>query len=149
MIIVIGSSQYSHTEENPFTAGERVTMIQLALREAGVDPARYCIIPVPDVHVHNVWVSHVRAQVPNFDSVYSNEALTVRLFKEAGFKVERIPYFNREVNSATEVRRRILSGGDWESLLPKSVLKYLKEIDGARRILDLSKEDKPPTPASS
>ncbi|MEM3596417.1 MAG: adenylyltransferase/cytidyltransferase family protein, partial [Candidatus Bathyarchaeia archaeon] len=28
LIIAIGSSQYSHTRRNPFTAGERVTMIR-------------------------------------------------------------------------------------------------------------------------
>ncbi|MBS7649487.1 adenylyltransferase/cytidyltransferase family protein, partial [Candidatus Bathyarchaeota archaeon] len=41
IIIVVGSAQESHTLENPFTAGERVYMIRLALNEANIDPGRY------------------------------------------------------------------------------------------------------------
>jgi len=143
IIIVIGSAQYSHTLHDPFTAGERITMISLALDEAGVPPANYLMVPVPDVNVHNIWVSHVLAYTPKFDVVFSNEPLTARLFKEAQFKVERIPYFDRVTNSATHVRELILSGKDWEALVPRSVVSYLKEIHGPDRIRELSLEDKP------
>ena len=33
LVIVVGSAQHSHTMEDPFTGGERITMIRLALRE--------------------------------------------------------------------------------------------------------------------
>jgi nicotinamide-nucleotide adenylyltransferase len=36
LVIVIGSAQYSHHSHNPFTAGERLTMVRRALDEAGV-----------------------------------------------------------------------------------------------------------------
>ncbi|NIM44699.1 MAG: adenylyltransferase/cytidyltransferase family protein, partial [Nitrososphaeria archaeon] len=58
-IVVIGSAQHSHTIENPFTAGERAMMIRLALDEAGIDPSRYFIIPVSDLDIHGIWVSHI------------------------------------------------------------------------------------------
>jgi nicotinamide-nucleotide adenylyltransferase len=142
IIIVIGSAQYSHTLENPFTSGERIVMIREALNEAKIDLSKYYLIPVPDVNVHSVWVSYLISFVPSFDLVFTNEPLTSRLFKEAHFKVEPIPFFHRELYSATEVRRRILSGENWEALLPKSVVKFLKEIDGIGRILELAKTDK-------
>ncbi|MEM2960102.1 MAG: nicotinamide-nucleotide adenylyltransferase [Candidatus Bathyarchaeia archaeon] len=142
LVIVIGSAQESHTLENPFTAGERVYMIRLALNEIGVDTSRYYIIPVIDLDVHSLWVSHVCSYVPKFDVVYSNEPLTRRLFIESGFKVESIPFFRREICSATEIRRRILAGSSWEELLPKSVAAYIKEIKGVERLRDLAKTDK-------
>ena len=37
LVIVIGSAQYSHRRNNPFTAGERLVMVRKALEEAGVD----------------------------------------------------------------------------------------------------------------
>ncbi|MCD6340506.1 MAG: adenylyltransferase/cytidyltransferase family protein, partial [Desulfurococcales archaeon] len=40
LIIGVGTAQESHTIVNPFTAGERVVMIRLALEEAGVDLRR-------------------------------------------------------------------------------------------------------------
>ncbi len=141
--MVVGSAQHSHTIDNPFTAGERVTMIRLALKEARIPADRYIVIPLPDDEFHKVWVSHLLSQTPSFDVVYTNEPLTFRLLKEAGLRVERIPMFNRRTFTATEVRRRLLKGGRWQELLPKSVARYLKEIDGDERLRDISKSDKP------
>ena len=140
--IVIGSAQYSHRKDNPFTAGERVTMIRKALEEAEIPAARWWIVPVPDVHVHMVWVAEVVGYVPKFDVVYSNDPLTKRLFLEAGFKVKPFPLHKREVYSATEIRERILNGKDWKTLVPKSVVKIIEEIGGVQRLQDLARTDK-------
>ncbi len=142
VIIVVGSSQYSHELDQPFTTGERITMIRLALREAGVDPSRYLIVPIPDVQAHNTWVPQVISYTPKFEVVYSNDPLTRRLFKESGFTIKAIPFYNREVYSATEVRRRMLKDEDWESLVPSSIAKFIKEINGVERLKDLMKTDK-------
>ncbi len=45
IIIAIGSAQYSHSMNNPFTAGERVMMVHAALREYNFDLSRVFIIP--------------------------------------------------------------------------------------------------------
>ena len=142
IIMMIGSASQSHTLENPFTAGERTSMIKLALDEAGVDPYRYFVIPVTDLQVHSIWVSHVCSFVPRFDVVYSNEPLTRRLFIEAGFTVKPIPFFKRKTCSSTEIRKRMLRDSSWEELLPKSVARYIREIQGVERLRDLTKTDK-------
>ena len=59
LVIIVGSSQYSHRLDNPFTAGERITMIRKALEEEGIQLSRIWIIPVPDVHQHALWVSQI------------------------------------------------------------------------------------------
>ena len=141
VIIMIGSAMQSHTLRNPFTSGERITMIRLALTEARISPERYYIVPVPDLEIHGIWVSHVRSLVPKFDIVYSNEPLTRRLFIEAGFTVKSIPFYRRAQCSAAEIRDRMLKGINWESLLPKSVVEYIKEIKGVERLRDLAKTD--------
>ena len=141
LIIGIGSAQYSHTGENPFTAAERFEMIHRALDEEGI--RRYHIIPIPDTHVHSVWVSHVTSLVPRFDAVYSNSDLVVRLFREHGLKVLSPALVDRERLSGTEVRHRMLKGGDWESLVPSVVAEYIKEIDGVERIRETHKYSTP------
>jgi len=141
LVIVVGSSQYSHRVDNPFTAGERVTMIRTALEEEGISPSRYWIVPVPDVHVHMTWVAQVLGYTPKFSVVYTNEPLTRRLFIEAGYDVKPVPFYRREVYSATEIRKRMLSGKDWEELLPSTVVQFIKEIDGVKRLRDLAKTD--------
>jgi len=117
-------------------------MIRLALDEAGIDPAKYYIVPVTDLEIHGIWVSHVCSLVPKFDIVYSNEPLTRRLFIEAGFTVKEIPFFKRALCSATEIRERMLRDRSWEAVLPKSVASYIREIKGVERLRDLAKTDK-------
>ena len=77
-----------------------------------------------------------------FDVVYANEPLTRRLFIEAGFRVESMPLIKREVYLATEIRKRMLDGKNWKELVPSSVAKFIKGIDGEVRLRDLNKTDK-------
>jgi nicotinamide-nucleotide adenylyltransferase len=144
IVIAIGSAQYSHTLENPFTAGERITMIEHALDEAGISPGSYLVVPIPDMNVHKLWVAQVVSQTPEFHVVYSNEPLTVTLFMEAGFKVEAIPFFSREEYSATEIRKRMINRQEWATLVPRSVAEYIRGIKGDTRLRNLSGSDKLP-----
>jgi nicotinamide-nucleotide adenylyltransferase len=142
LVIVVGSAHDSHTLENPFTAGERITMIRLALKEAKIDANRYTVLPLPDAEFHKVWVSHLLSQAPSFDVVFTNEPLTSRLLKEAGMRVEKIPMFNRGMFTATEVRKRIIEGKNWDELSPRSVASYVKQIKGDERMREIAQTDK-------
>ncbi|MGQ9543738.1 MAG: nicotinamide-nucleotide adenylyltransferase [Candidatus Bathyarchaeia archaeon] len=143
LTIVIGSSQYSHTRRNPFTAGERVTMIRESLRAAKIPFERVQITPVPDINVHKLWVAHVSSYVGRYNIVFSNDPLTSHLFMEAGVKVEPIPFHRREVYSATEIRRRVLQGENWRELLPEEVCRVIDSVNGVERIRMLYQTDKP------
>ena len=143
IIIAIGSAQFSHTLHNPFTAGERVTMIRLALDEAKIDAAKYYLIPVRDLRIHDLWVPHLVSQTPKFEVVFSNEPVTSRLFKEAGFRVEPIPLYDREAYSSTEIRERVVNGDSWDKLVPTSVAEYIKSISGEERLRELTLSDDP------
>jgi nicotinamide-nucleotide adenylyltransferase len=142
LVVVVGSAQYSHTKANPFTAGERLMMVRLALEEADVDCKRVWVVPVPDVHLHMLWVSALEGYTPKFDAVYSNEPLTRRLFTEAGYKVKGIRFFERKVYSSTDIRAKMVNGEDWKKLVPKSVAAFITEIDGVNRLSDLTKSDR-------
>jgi nicotinamide-nucleotide adenylyltransferase len=138
VVVAIGSAQVSHTKENPFTAGERLTMIYRALGDYG---KRFYVIPLVDVDRNAVWVSHVRSMTPVFDIVYTNNSLVIELFSEAGFEVKRPPLFRRESCSGTAIRGLMLEGGDWESLVPESVVSVVKEIGGVERLKNISQSD--------
>ncbi len=144
LIIVVGSAQMSHEPDNPFTAGERIEMIEEALSEAGIKKERYILIPIADAPSHRTWVSYVESQTPRFDKVYSNQPLTRRLLIEAGYDVKIIKMFQRSKFEATEIRRRILKGEDWKELVPTSVHRIVSEIDGETRIRDLGRTDREP-----
>lgn len=142
LVIVIGSAQYSHNGNNPFTAGERLVMIRNALQEAKVDYSRLWVVPVPDVHLHMLWVSALEGYTPKFNVVFSNEPLTQRLFMEKGYPVKNITFFDRQLYMSTIVREKMLQNESWMELVPKSVANFIKEIDGVNRLRDLAKTDK-------
>jgi nicotinamide-nucleotide adenylyltransferase len=141
LVVVIGSAQYSHNTNNPFTAGERLVMVRKALQEAGMDYSNLWIVPVPDVHLHMLWVSAIVGYTPKFNVLYSNEPLTKRLFMEAGFEVKTTPLFKRKVYMSTIIREKMIKDDSWTALVPKSVADFILEIDGVNRLRDLARTD--------
>jgi len=142
LVIVIGSAQYSHNANNPFTAGERLVMVRQSLLESEVDDSIFWIVPVPDVHLHMLWVSAVEGYTPKFNVVYSNEPLTKRLFMEAGYEVKTIPLFERKVYTSTVVREKMVKDDSWIELVPKSIAVFILKIDGVNRLRDLVRTDR-------
>lgn len=139
LTIGIGSAQYSHEINNPFTAGERYLMIEETLKDENID--NYCIVPIEDLNRSSVWVAHVEAMSPPFTNVYSNNPLTRRLFLEAGYYLKEPSLYNKEIYSGCIVRRRMIDDKDWRSLVPESVAKVIDDIDGIERIKEISKEN--------
>lgn len=141
LYIVIGSSQKNHERDNPFTAGERIGMIKAALDSSDVDPARWMAIPVADTESHVLWPAHLKASVPVFDIVFTNDGLTTRLLKEWGVDVQAVKYLRRSSYSATNVRNRILEEKEWERLVPAPVAAMVKRMDGVARVRSMIHKD--------
>jgi len=136
LTIGIGSAQYSHECDNPFTAGERYLMIDEAMKAEKI--SNYCIVPIEDLNRYAVWVSQVVSMSPPFRCVYSNNPLTRRLFSEAGYELRESPLYNRDRYSGTFVRNKMVKNEDWRSLVPKAVANVIDEIDGVERLKEIS-----------
>lgn len=134
LVIVVGSAQKSNEPRNPFTAGERVSMIKQSLDSEKVEAGRILIIPVPDVDVHSLWIRQVDMFVPKYDVVFANDSFTLMLFRERGIKTVEAPLVDRNEMQATEVRKKMAIGEKWESLVPAAVARIIKEINGVERI---------------
>lgn len=138
LVIMVGSAQRSHEARNPFTAGERISMIRAALDEAGIDAKKVLLIPVPDVDVHSLWTRQVDMLVPRYDIVFANDPFTLLLFRERGVRTSETPLHDRSRMMGTEVRRRMAEGAGWEELVPLPVAKIIKEIRGVERVKAVS-----------
>jgi nicotinamide-nucleotide adenylyltransferase len=136
--MVIGSAQACYTPDNPFTTGERVIMLESVLEELEVPCSRFQIIPVPDIHNYRKWVNHVKQYVPPFGIVYTGSETTRQLFSEQKHQVKKIVLRKKEALSGTEIRRRMIRGEDWDSLVPRTVLKLIQRFDGVQRVRSLS-----------
>ena len=138
IVIGIGSAQLAHELQNPFPAGERVLMLTRSLAGLGVP---FYVIPIEDLRRNSLWAAHVLSMTPPFQVVHSANPLVVRLFAEAGITTHTDPMHERDRNSGTEVRRRMLEGEAWEPLVPPEVAAVISEIDGVGRIRQIARSD--------
>ncbi|MFX0114074.1 MAG: nicotinamide-nucleotide adenylyltransferase [Candidatus Hodarchaeota archaeon] len=146
IVIAIGSTQHSHSLENPFTCGERIQMIGSAVFEElynkdQISPARIFVVPVPDVERNAIWVPHLESYCPAFQVAYTNNPLVQRLFEEAGYPVRSFPLIERKRFWGTEIRRRMLEKEDWSELVPPAVHSVIEKLRIAERIREISQED--------
>jgi len=132
LILGVGTAEESYTWENPFTAGERLEMIDRALEEAKV--ARTLLVPISDINRHALWVNYLESLLPTFDRVYTNNLLTRILFERSGYLVESTPLFDRARFEGVRIREQLAGGGDWRGAVPPSVAAYLDEIGAPARL---------------
>jgi len=140
----VGSSQFSHTRENPFTAAERRRMVEAADRVLGLKVGR--VDEVPDIFDDERWVGHVQGCCGPFDVVFTNNEWTAGLFAKAGVEVRATPMFDRERFVGAKIREAVKERGlvAVEDLVPPPVMALLKEFEAEKRI----RESWPkPTPA--
>lgn len=144
VVIAIGMSTESHTPRNPFTAGERVEMVRLSARDAGIPLDRVITITVPSLEISIASVYTVAMMAPRFNEVYMGNVPIASLFAAAGYRVTiPRPYMRERLNGT--VIRNLMYRGDpgWRELVEPSVAVFLDEIraeERIRRILDRSEE---------
>lgn len=132
LIVGVGTAQESYTWENPFTAGERLEMIDRALTEGKV--TNTLLVPIADISRHALWVTYLEALLPAFDRVYTNNPLTRILFERSGYLVESPPLFDRARFEGVRIREQLADGGGWKSAVPPAVAAYLDEIGAPARL---------------
>ena len=132
IIIGIGSSQYGHISENPFTSEERIEMINKTLDRN--DIKNYKIILIPDIHNPPKWVDHVKSIIKDFDVIITNNLFTKSLFLEKKYEVIDTPLYKKEIYSGKVIREKIKNGEKWEDLVPEEVERYIKRINGINRL---------------
>lgn len=141
IVIVIGSAQEAFTCRNPFTAGERIEMIDRVLRENGYSRDSYWLIPVPDLHKPLAWTTFVLGMVPRVNAVASGNPHTLGIYEWIGFKTIRVNMYDPHIYSGTHIRKLMVRGSDWEELVPRPVADYIKSINGVERVREACRSE--------
>jgi nicotinamide-nucleotide adenylyltransferase len=123
LILGVGSAQASYSWENPLTAGERIELIEGALREAKVRGVT--VVPIVDIDRHALWVAHVESLLPQFERVYTNNPLTRTLFERSGYTVTGTEMVERERFEGARVRAALAADRGWKELVPPSVARQM------------------------
>lgn len=130
LLILIGSAQYSHTKDNPFSIEERKAIIKAVLKAEHIKNCR--IFALADINDDSKWVDYVKANLPKFDVAYSGNPRVIRLFKEKGVKVKKIKLI-KNING-TKIREKIMKDKNWRDDVPKVVGEYIGKIDGINSV---------------
>jgi nicotinamide-nucleotide adenylyltransferase len=138
IIMIVGSAQYSHTPDNPFTGGERVMFIKQALIDEKLPLERITVVPLSDINIHPLWIAHMRSFAPYFDKAYSHNPLVKRLLEDSGIKTDSTKLLERSTYSGSHVRDLIRwNNSEWEKLVPEGVVKLIKKFKLDARVQEI------------
>ncbi|HET9009076.1 MAG TPA: nicotinamide-nucleotide adenylyltransferase [Nitrosarchaeum sp.] len=145
VIIAITSSQFNYLQKDPFTAGERIEMIHNSLKESTIDLSRCIVVAIENQFNIATWASYLKAALPHFDKVYSGNEYVKMLLADSAIDVVPPKFLDRTKYNATNIRSMIISGDDWQKLVPNTVVKFLEKINAKNRLDIISKSDTKPT----
>jgi len=143
--IGIGSSQFSHTLNDPFSSEERKKFINAALKKRDISSNQYETFYIPDIFNAKKWVDHVISIVGKFNSIFSNSDWVRDLFFNKGIKVEKkITIFKKKFNGNYIRKLMIKNDRKWRNLVPKEVIELIEDFEGIKRIKSLYEENDNP-----
>lgn len=98
---------------------------------------RIDIVPVPDIGIHPLWVSHLMSLIPRVDKAYSHNPLVRRLLMDAGYQMDETGLLERSTYSGRHIRDLMRWGGEWEPLVPDGVVEIIKELKLDERVREI------------
>jgi cytidyltransferase-like protein len=121
------TSEHRHLPDaNPYTYFERLLMIRAVLDAEDIE--RPIIIPFP-VNDPARWAYYLPPNAVHYLRVFSEwEQAKVDRLRQHGHTVEVLhPGISKEIE-ASEVRRRMAAGEDWQSLVPAPVYRIIVQL---------------------
>ncbi|HEY1098304.1 MAG TPA: adenylyltransferase/cytidyltransferase family protein [Myxococcota bacterium] len=141
VVVVVAAAERSHSARDPFTAGERLSMVRAAL---AVLPVPMWIVAVPSPTWPALALTQLAAVAPTFDVVVAHNPVLRAMASELGIAVEALPTPLRlegaEV-SATAIRARLVrdGAGPWlGTLVPDAVAAQLATTALLQRVTSSS-----------
>jgi nicotinamide-nucleotide adenylyltransferase len=142
VVVLIGMASESYTPRNPFTAGERIEMIRLSLRDAGIPLERLITATIHTLETSIGCADYVLSFVPKIDYIVTGNPAIARIFKDSGARVVNPPYFRREEWNGSRIRRLMASGNPaWREAVTPSTASFIESIDGPGRLAEIYRSD--------
>ncbi|HIH38272.1 adenylyltransferase/cytidyltransferase family protein [Candidatus Woesearchaeota archaeon] len=118
LVIIIGSSNIQNTKENPFTAEERMLMLQTVFSSNNLTAALRLLGDVPD---DIVWRKNLDSGAA-YDVVLTGNLHTASLFKD-----KKVIILERYQGiSSTAIRNNIKNSLPWDHLVPQEIIPFIK-----------------------
>lgn len=130
VVVAIGSSQESGTDNNPWDYKIRKRMVCELVREIGEESRIRRICSCPDNPSDRAWLMDLKRRAGQFDVVVSNNDWVLSIFREAGYGVYESGLHNRDELEGVKIRA-LMRAGDlgWKERVPKEILKLFENND--------------------
>ena len=130
VIIAVGSSQESGTENNPWDYKIRKRMVCEVVREMGVDDRIARICSCPDNPSDKAWLADLKKRAGEFGVVVSNNDWVLSIFREEGYDTYESGLHNRDELEGIKVRELMRRGdGGWRNRVPQEIVKLFDNND--------------------
>lgn len=118
VIVGVGSSQESGTENNPWNFETRKMMVETL---SGVS-RKVKIVAIPDNPSDQIWLQEVKRLAGKFDVVVSNNDWVLSIMKSAGYTVFETGLYNRDELEGVKIRAMMRAGEEgWKLRVPEEV----------------------------
>ncbi|HEV2339473.1 MAG TPA: adenylyltransferase/cytidyltransferase family protein [Patescibacteria group bacterium] len=108
LIIGIGSANISRTDENPWTANERKTMLIDLLKREQIDRNRIRIITIDDDPSDDIWLQKTLEKTgKQIDVVVSNNEWVSSIFQNAHYVTQTVPFLGGTLPNGKAYEKRI------------------------------------------
>ena len=130
VVVAVGSSQESGTENNPWDYKIRKQMVCEVVRELGVEARIARICSCPDNPSDKAWLADLIRRAGHFDVVVSNNDWVLSIFKESGYPVYESGLHNRDELEGVKVRALMRAGDEeWKNRVPRGVVELFDNSD--------------------
>ncbi len=135
IVFLVGMASENYTPRNPFTAGERIEMIRLSLRDEGLPLEQFITATIRTLETSIGSVYYVLSYVPKVDVILTRNPVISKIFEDAGIGVLEPPIFNREEWRGERIRELIARGDPrWIEAVTHSTAEFLLEIGAVERL---------------
>ena len=125
---------------NPFTYYERYLMVKAALVEGGLGLEEFSVVPFP-INFPPLYRYYVPLDAVFYLTIYDQWGEKKQiLFEDAGLQTEILWRCSLQHKglSATEVRKKIAAGEEWQHLVPQPIAELLQQWEVAARLQSLA-----------
>jgi nicotinamide mononucleotide adenylyltransferase len=126
----------SSPEENPLTYFERYSIIREVMFEMGLDGVNFSILPFP-INFPELYRFYLPLDAVFYMTIYDDWGKRkLELFRSLGLNVEILwtkPLEQKGIR-ATEIRRLMSCGNEWEHLVPPAAASVMKRMEIVQRL---------------
>ena len=106
IMIGIGSANVSDTD-NPYSVTQRIQMLEKALHKEIQTGHIIKIVSLDDNQSDSVWLDVLLKKTGKFDVVIGNNERVKGIMEHAGYPVEPVQYYKREIYEGRKIREKL------------------------------------------